>query len=122
MALNVRFEGEVAILSNVARTMNDPRYHDAEADLRALLDQGYRRFVVELRGIRDTGSTLIGLLITLTRQARRDRGEVVLAGPSKAMAESIRTMQLDDFWDVFDTVEEARAFFRPRTPDHPAED
>ena len=39
MSLNIRIDGDIAILSNFARLMNDPRYVDARMDLRDLLDQ-----------------------------------------------------------------------------------
>ena len=52
MALNIRFDGDVAILSNFARLMNDPRYVDAARDVQDLLDQGYRQYIIELTGVR----------------------------------------------------------------------
>ena len=116
MALNVRFAGDVAILSNIARLMNDPRHFDAARDVRELLDQGCRRFVLEVGGVRETGSTVLGLLTTLTRQVRNAGGEAVLANVTPPMEKYLDEMRMDAYWDVFDEAEEAAAFLDRAEP------
>src|SRR5205807_7448685 len=87
MPINIRFDGDVVVLSNFARLMNDPRYVDASRDLRDLLDQGRWDFVLDLGGVRETGSSFLGVLMTLTRQIRQHRGEAILAHLSREMDE-----------------------------------
>ncbi len=111
MAMNIRLDGSVAILSNFARLMNDPRYVDAARDVRELLDQGIRNFVIELAGVKETGSSFLGVLMTITREIRSARGEAVLAHPSRDVEKYLAMMQMDDYWDVFGTVDEAKGFF-----------
>ncbi|MFO0889915.1 MAG: STAS domain-containing protein [Isosphaeraceae bacterium] len=111
MALNIRTEGDVVILSNFARLMNDPRYVDATRDVRDLLEQDARNFVIELAGVRDTGPSLLGVLMTITREIRKHGGEAVLAHPSPAVEKYLTLMQMDEFWDIFMSVEEAKGFF-----------
>ena len=112
MGLNIRFEGDVAILSNFARLMNDPRYVDAARDVERLLDEGVRNFVIELAGVRETGDSFLGVLMTISREIRRDKGEVVLAHCSREVENCIIMMQLDDYWDMFAMVDEAIRFFK----------
>jgi anti-sigma B factor antagonist len=116
MALNIRFEGPIAILSNFARLMNDPRYVDAARDVQELLDQGYQSYILELAGVRETGSSFLGVLMTITREIRQRGGEAVLARPSKDVEKYLTMMQMDEYWDIFGSVEEARKFF-DRDPD-----
>ena len=78
MGLNIRLDGDVAILGNFARLMNDPRYVDAARDVGDMLDQGVRNYVIELAGIKETGDSLLGVLMTITREIRRDGGDAVL--------------------------------------------
>jgi anti-anti-sigma factor len=111
MALNIRFEGPIAILSNFARLMNDPRYVDAARDVQELLDQGYRNYILELAGVRETGSSFLGVLMTITREIRQRGGEAVLARPSKDVEKYLIMMQMDEYWDIFGSVEEAERFF-----------
>jgi anti-anti-sigma factor len=111
MAMNIRFDDSVAILSNFARLMNDPRYVDAARDVHDLLDQGIRNFVIELAGVKETGSSFLGVLMTITRAIRGAGGEAVLAHSSRDVAKYLAEMQLDDYWDVYGTVAEAKGFF-----------
>ena|SRR5436190_129013 len=111
MPINIRFDGDVVVLSNFARLMNDPRYVDASRDLRDLLDQGCQNFIMDLSGVRETGSSFLGLLMTLTRQIRQHRCEVVLANLSREMKEFLSEMQMEDYWDVFPSVQDANRFF-----------
>jgi anti-anti-sigma regulatory factor len=119
MALNIRFDGDVAILSNFARLMNDPRYVDAARDVQDLLDQGYRSYVIELAGVRETGPSFLGVLMTISREIRHHGGDVVLAHPSRDVEKYLGEMKMDEYWDIFATVEEAEAFFS-RRPKHRA--
>jgi anti-sigma B factor antagonist len=111
MALNIRFEGPIAILSNFARLMNDPRYVDAARDVQEVLDQGYQNYILELAGVRETGSSFLGVLMTITREIRQRGGEAVLARPSKDVEKYLIMMQMDEYWDIFGSVEEAVKFF-----------
>jgi anti-anti-sigma regulatory factor len=117
MPLHARFDGDIAVLSNVGRSMNDPRYMDAGHEVRGLLDEGFRRFVLELRGVGETGPPLLGLLMTVTRQIRLRGGEVVLAAPSRSMHDLLVEMRMEDYWDVFRNVREAVEDFRRRGDD-----
>lgn len=112
MAVNIRFEGDVAVLSNFGRLMNDPRHFDAGKDVGELLDQGYRKFVLELKAVNEMGDSGLGLLITITRLVRRRAGEVVLVSPSRSMQKILSEMQLDDYWDVLERIQEADDYFK----------
>ena len=113
MPLNIRFDGDVVVLSNFARLMNDPRYVDAARDIGDLLEQGVRKFVIDLTGVRETGASFLGLLMTLTRRIRQERGEVVLAHLSRDMeAFLLNEMQMDEYWDTFSNVQEGIEFYR----------
>jgi anti-anti-sigma regulatory factor len=114
MAIQVRFAGEVVVLSGIARLMNDPRHFDAARDVRELLEQGHRRFVLELGGVRETGPTVLGLLTTLTRQIRNEGGEAVLANLTPPMEKFLESMQMDSYWDVFEDPQEAIGFLERR--------
>jgi anti-anti-sigma factor len=114
MAINVRIDGDVVILGNFARLMNDPRHFDAAQDVKALLDQGRRSFILDLAGLREIGSSGLGLLTTITRLIRQHDGDAVLANLGTAAAAIMDEMRLDTYWDIYDTVEEAKTFFRAK--------
>jgi anti-anti-sigma factor len=113
MPMNIWEANGVVVLSNFARLMNDPRHFDAGRDLREYLDRGDRAFVLDLTGLRDLGSSVLGLLTTLTRQIRTEGGEAVLANVSPATEKSLDEMRMDIYWDVFPSIDEAAASFAP---------
>ena len=113
MPISVRYEGDVAVLGNFARLMNDPRHVDALRDVRALLDEGCRRFVLDLGGVRDVGTSALALLTTLTRLIRQYDGDAVLAHAGPRVAAFLETMRMDAYWDFFPTVDDALAFLGP---------
>jgi anti-sigma B factor antagonist len=112
MPLNILIEGDVVVLSNFSRLMNDPRYVDAGQDIQDVLEQGLQKFVLDLGNVRETGSSFLGLLMTVTRRIQRRGGEVVLAHLSRETEHLLDTMQMDGFWDVFPSVKEAVESFR----------
>ncbi len=111
MPLNIRVDDDIAILSNFGRLMNDPRYIDASRDTSDLLEKGFAKFIFDLGGFRETGSSFLGLLMTMTRRVRKHGGEAVLAHLAPDTAKFIDEMQMDDYWDIFQSVEEAKRFF-----------
>lgn len=114
MPINIQFQGEVVVLSNFGRLLNDPRHFDASRDVRAVLDQGHREFVLDLVGLRDLGSAGLGLLTTLTRLIRQyDGGDTVLADLGPATEKFLDEMRMDSYWEMFPDVEAAVAYFAP---------
>ena len=120
MPINILIEGDVVVLSNFSRLMNDPRYVDAGADIQDVLEQGYQNFVLDLGNVRETGSSFLGLLMTITRRIQRRGGDVALAHLSREVEHLLDTMQMEDFWDVFPNVKDAIESFRQQ-PDRPSE-
>ncbi len=115
MVVNGRIDGDVAVLSNFGGLLNDPRHFDAGRDVRDLLDRGVRKFILEMANIREMGTTSLGLMVTLTRQIRKEGGQVVLARPGRVVVDYIEAMRMDDYWDVAASVEEAKKLLA-RTP------
>lgn len=107
MVVHTRFEGDVAVLSNFAGLLNDPRHFDAGRDVQQMLDDGYRKFVFELAGLHALGASALGLLVTLTRQIRQAGGEAVLARVGKDTRQTLAEMQMDEHWDVFENAGDA---------------
>ena len=111
MSLNLRIDNGVAVLSNIARLMNDPRYSTSSRDLEPLLADGIRRFAIELAGVHDTGSALVGMLMTLSRRVRSAGGDVVLVRCSPTVQAYLEEMQLDSYWEILSTLEEVHQYY-----------
>ena len=111
MLLDVRVDGDIVVMSNFGRVMNDPRYVDASLETDKLLDQGFKKFVLDLGGVKESGSSFLALLLTITRRIRQDRGDAVIARPSTHIEKVLYDMRMDEYWDIFKSVDEARRFF-----------
>jgi anti-anti-sigma regulatory factor len=117
MGLHIRIEGRLVVLSNVGNLLNDPAHTDAAFQIRDLLEQGYRAFILELNDLHEIGKVLPGLLVTWTRQIRQAKGEIVLVSRADRFQKYLEGMRLDDYWDTFRTVPEAAAFLAPPSSD-----
>lgn len=111
MAVHIRVENDVVIVSNFGRLMDDPRHFDAAKDVGEMIEQGFRNFALELKGVNEMGDSGMGLLITITRTIRKASGDVVLISPSRSMQRILTDMQLDDYWDVVPNVDAAAEYF-----------
>lgn len=120
MALHIRIDGDLVVLSNLARLMNDPRHFDASRDVRELVGQGYRKYVLELRGLPELGDSALGLVMTISRDIRKEGGEIVLAGLTGGMESYLETMQLEEYWETFQSVADAKRFFDEQEREPPA--
>lgn len=112
MPMNVGREGNLVVLGNFGHLMNDPRYIDAGRDVRALLDEGERRFVIDLDSLRNLGDTSLGLLTTMTRLIRQREAEVVLIRVHRDVLKYLDDMRMDDYWEVFESLNQAKAYFK----------
>ena len=112
MLLNVRIEGNVAILSNFGGLINDPRHFEAGRQVQELLDQGFRKFILEMANLREIGDVALGLMMTLSRQIQQARGELILARPGKGVLEFLAEMRMEDYWTIADTVDDALKMLR----------
>jgi anti-sigma B factor antagonist len=121
MPLNIRIDGDIVIMSNFAKLMNDPRYVDASRDADELLDQGLKKFILDLGGVKEKGSSFLALLLTLTRRIRRHGGDAVIAHAAPDIERVLSDMRMDDYWDIFKSVAEATQFFT-RKPADPLDD
>lgn len=117
MVLSIRHDGDVTILGNFGRFMNNPRYVDAAREVDELLDLGERCFIMEMSGVRETGGGFLGVLMTMTREIRKAGGEVVMARVGGPVSAYLAEMHLDEHWDIFPTVDAARRFFQRHEPD-----
>jgi anti-anti-sigma factor len=122
MPVNILIEDDVVVLSNFSRLMNDPRYVDAGQEIQDVLEQGYQKFILDLGNVRETGSSFLGLLMTITRRIQRRSGDVALAHLSREVEDLLETMQMEDFWDVFPSVKEAIDSFRQEPEEMSPED
>ncbi len=116
MPIQNRTDGDIVVLSNFGRLMDDPRHFDASRDVGEMIEKGFRKFVLELRGVNVLGSSGFGLLMTITRLIRKHDGEVVLMSPSRVMEKLLDEMRMDHYWEVCKDIDEAKSYLDDELP------
>ena len=78
-----------------------------------LLDGGRKRIVLDMSGVPYVNSAGLGALVTLSATANTRGGRVILAAPTPFFEQVLATTQLNKFFDVRATVDDA---LRPAGP------
>ena len=123
MAISVRPQGDVRILefteglaAEGKGVMNplDLRGHrltDLSRTLRDLLDEGCRRFVLDLGAVMFLDSAGLGELIACRKRTLRHGGDICLLHPTGKVRERLEMLHLTRVFGVFDDESEALASF-----------
>jgi anti-sigma B factor antagonist len=95
-----RQHGDVGVI--VVRGRLDPGNPDPlEAAVRALLEKGTTKILMDLRSVSYISSTGIGSLIKAYREAHRKDGDVRLLNPSQCVRHILQISKLDGMFQVF---------------------
>ncbi|WNJ17470.1 STAS domain-containing protein [Pontibacter sp. G13] len=72
------------------------------------LENGTRKFVIDLSELQHINSTGLGVLITLhTKTRKQEGGEMALAGPSAYIQNLLKITKLNTIFSIFETTDEA---------------
>lgn len=74
-----------------------------------LVDDGVRFLVIDLEHVSRLDSSGVGSLVSALRNCRDQGGDARLAGPSDHLRKIIEMMGLMQVFEIFDTVEGAKA-------------
>lgn len=74
-----------------------------------------RSLVIDLRGVTFVDSTFIGFVVRLVGEARKGRGELVLARPVGRVRRLLCMVGLPNFVPVYESLDEARNAVREAT-------
>ena len=90
---------EVVSLSGTLDAWSEP---DVRAGLKAVLDGGKSRIVLDLAALRRIDSTGLSALLSVLKAARSAGGDVVLLSPSPAVVAVLRLTRLDQILEAYD--------------------
>ncbi|WP_143961811.1 STAS domain-containing protein [Litoribacter populi] len=72
------------------------------------VNEKIKRCVIDLKDVRYISSSGIGVLITMLTKMRNADGEVYLTSPSEHVKKLLIITKLNNIFNVFDSVEEAK--------------
>jgi anti-sigma B factor antagonist len=124
MAIAVRPSGTVRILEFAdgisPPSDGPPRPLDLRGDrlselgrtVRALLEEGCRRFIIDLGPVIYLDSAGFGELVACRKRALQEGGDIVLLRPAGKVRERLEMLRLTSIFEIFDEESKALASFR----------
>lgn len=88
-----------------------------QSRLTAVIERGYRRFVIDMKDVKYVNSTGLGYLINLSDSIAGDAGEVALIEVQPKVKVVFDMLGLNEFFKVFESREEAVAFLKKASAD-----
>ncbi len=93
------------------------RYADVQIEAnqirRTIAEPGIDNLVIDLAELDYFGSEVIGVFITMAREATNRGGKAVMCNASEKMKQVLENMKLFKLWPHCDSREEALAFIQP---------
>ena len=83
--------------------------------VRALLEEGCRRFVVDLGPVIYLDSAGFGELVACRKRALQEGGDIVLLRPAGKVRERLEMLRLTSIFEIFDDESKALASFRRKS-------
>ena len=89
---------ELVSLSGTLDAWSEPEVRSA---LRAVLEEGRSRLVLDLSGLKRVDSTGLSVFLSVLKAARTAGGDVVLLSPSATVVSVLRLTRLDQILEAF---------------------
>lgn len=110
MSLNIEDKGKVKIVHLVGK-LDVNLSVSIESELEGLVESGSVYLILELSGIEYLSSSGIRVFISIMRKIKDKNGKLVLACVPDIIKKILKTVELEDLFEVYDTVDDAVASF-----------
>jgi len=116
--LNIDFENsdDVAVLTLRGRFDSDKSRGLVRSEVTRLIGDGTKLFVIDFSDVPYCDSAGTGELITVFRSLQNAGGAMAIVGPCERVHRLWRNVRLLAVFNIFEDVEEARAFVRQPKP------
>jgi anti-sigma B factor antagonist len=101
----------LVLITLTGRLMLGPEGQEVERVVADLLDQGYRKVIIDIAGITHIDSTGIGRCIASLNRVTQSGGKLHMSGAAGQVRESFRVTRLDRVFRFFDDVAAAQTAF-----------
>lgn len=111
MKIKTRMEGDIAIVHVAGKLMGGPESEALRTEVKRLLDENVRKFVVSLQGVPWINSTGLGTLMAVYTSIQRCEGALRLCHVSDRIQSLFMITKLLTIFDTHPTEQEAVASF-----------
>jgi anti-sigma B factor antagonist len=112
MTIKEKMHGPVAVLSLKGNLMGEPDTENFREKVRSLLQEGFSKIVVDMKGVRWISSTGLGTLIAALTSVKNKNGELRLACITEKVESLFVITQLVKVFKTYETVDRALASFK----------
>ena len=111
MRISERSTDDVTVLDLLTPLTGDNSRQLFQPQIEALLQEGKRNFVLNLREMNWLNSSGVGSLVAIHRRVAEHNGRIVLAEPNARVKEIMKVLGMTTIWKSYPTVEEAVTSF-----------
>ncbi|NOX89142.1 MAG: STAS domain-containing protein [Calditrichaeota bacterium] len=109
MKIKEKVENHVAILTLSGKMMGGPETTALHDHIRGLIQDGIKRVVIDLGGVKWINSTGMGILMACMTTLKNAGGKLVLARVSEKVNSLLMITQLIKVFETYETVDRAVA-------------
>jgi len=102
-------QDDIVVLNLSGKVMGGPDYEKFHGAIKELLEQGHRKYLLDLSGVDWINSTGIGILVSGYHSIKAAEGVMVICGANKRVRGIYYVSQLDKIFDAYETSAEALA-------------
>ena len=110
MSLNIEDKGKAKVVKLEGK-LDVNLSVSIESELDALIDSGNINLILEISKVEYLSSSGIRVFINMMRKIKDKNGRLVLASVPDVIKKILKTVDLEDLFEVFDSVDDALATF-----------
>ena len=110
MSLKIEDKGKAKVVS-LSGKMDVGLSMTVESELEELVDSGGINLILEISNVEYLSSSGIRVFISIMRKIKDKQGKIVLADVPETIKKILRTVDLEDLFEVYDSVDKALESF-----------
>lgn len=111
MKINHKSDGEITVIELSGKVMGGPDHDKFKSAVAELLEDGNKKFILDLSGVPWINSTGLGILISGFTSIKNADGVMKVCSVKERVLSIFYISQLENVFEVFPTCEEARNSF-----------
>jgi anti-sigma B factor antagonist len=112
MTIKEKMHGKIAVLSLKGNLMGEPDTENLRDKIYSLLQEGFTKIVIDMKGVRWISSSGLGTLIAALTSVRNKSGDLRLANITEKVESLFAITQLVKVFKTYETVDRAVAGFK----------
>jgi anti-sigma B factor antagonist len=112
MTIKEKMHGKIAVLRLKGNLMGEPDTENLRDKIYSLLQEGFNKIVVDMKGVRWISSSGLGTLIAALTSVRNKSGDLRLANITEKVESLFAITQLVKVFKTYETVDRAVASFK----------